>query len=263
MILPVICAGLPAAAYIARLTRGGMLEVIHSDFIRTARAKGLSERQVILKHALRGGMLPVVSYLGPGFSGLLVGSLVVEKIFNIPGMGRYFVEAAMNRDYNLVMGSCSSMALLMLFNSIVDVAYASRSPRGSLRHGQARAAGRIRARGAPTSGRRLARPGRTAPPWSPADPRRDDLAACSCPSSAVALRQPTQARRHPPSWRTGWAPTRRARSIGRLLRGISFAVASSPQWCSHRHQLGGVAAATDRRARCARRRALHLPLFSS
>ncbi|KYF52482.1 ABC transporter, partial [Sorangium cellulosum] len=132
MVLPVICAGLPVAAYIARLTRGGMLEVIRSDFIRTARAKGLSERKVVLKHALRGGLLPVVSFLGPGFSGLLVGSLVVEKIFNIPGkifnipgMGRYFVEAATNRDYNLVMGVMLVYGfLLMLFNALVDVAYA-------------------------------------------------------------------------------------------------------------------------------------------
>ncbi|WP_437682564.1 ABC transporter permease [Sorangium sp. So ce131] len=134
MVLPVICAGLPVAAYIARLTRGGMLEVIRSDFIRTARAKGLSERKVILKHALRGGLLPVVSFLGPGFSGLLVGSLVVEKIFNIPGMGRYFVEAATNRDYNLVMGVMLVYGfLLMLFNAIVDVAYAFIDPRVELR----------------------------------------------------------------------------------------------------------------------------------
>jgi len=134
MVLPVICAGLPAAAYIARLTRGGMLEVIRSDFVRTARAKGLSERQVVLKHALKGAMLPVVSYLGPGFSSLLVGSLVVEKIFNIPGMGRYFVEAAQNRDYNLVMGVMLVYGfLLMFFNTVVDIAYAWLDPRVELR----------------------------------------------------------------------------------------------------------------------------------
>jgi oligopeptide transport system permease protein len=134
MVLPVICAGLPVAAYIARLTRGGMLEVIRSDFIRTARAKGLSELRVIGKHALKGGLLPVVSYLGPGFSGLLVGSLVVEKIFNIPGMGRYFVEAASNRDYNLVMGVMLVYGvILMLFNTLVDVAYALIDPRVELR----------------------------------------------------------------------------------------------------------------------------------
>ncbi len=134
MILPIICAGLPVAAYIARLTRGGMLEVIRSDFIRTARAKGLSERRVIWKHALKGAMLPVVSFLGPGFSGLLVGSLVVEKIFNIPGMGRYFVEAAQNRDYNLVMGVMLVYGfLLMFFNTVVDVAYSFLDPRVELR----------------------------------------------------------------------------------------------------------------------------------
>jgi oligopeptide transport system permease protein len=134
MVLPVICAGLPVAAYIARLTRGGMLEVIRSDFVRTARAKGLSERAVVVKHALKGAMLPVVSYLGPGFSHLLVGSLVVEKIFNIPGMGRYFVEAAQNRDYNLVMGVMLVYGfLLMFFNTVVDIAYAYLDPRVELR----------------------------------------------------------------------------------------------------------------------------------
>jgi oligopeptide transport system permease protein len=119
---------------VARLTRGGMLEVIRSDFVRTARAKGLSERRVILKHALKGAMLPVVSFLGPGFSHLLVGSLVVEKIFNIPGMGRYFVEAAQNRDYNLVMGVMLVYGfLLMFFNTVVDIAYSYLDPRVELR----------------------------------------------------------------------------------------------------------------------------------
>lgn len=134
MVLPVICAGLPMAAYVARLTRGGMLEVVRSDFVRTARAKGLSEARVIWKHALRGGLLPLVSYLGPGVSGLLVGSLVVEKIFNIPGMGRYFVEAAINRDYNLITGVALVYGvLLMVLNAIVDVAYAWLDPRVELR----------------------------------------------------------------------------------------------------------------------------------
>jgi len=133
MVLPVICAGLPTAAYIARLTRGGMLEVIHSDFVRTAYAKGLDERTVILRHTLKGGLLPVVSFLGPGFSGLLVGSLVVEKIFNIPGMGRYFIEAAINRDYNIVMGvTLVYGTLLMALNATVDVAYAWLDPRVKL-----------------------------------------------------------------------------------------------------------------------------------
>lgn len=134
MIMPVICAAAPMAAYVARLTRGGMLEVIRSDFVRTARAKGVSERDVILKHALRGGLLPVVSFLGPGFSGLLVGSLVVERIFNIPGMGRYFVEAALNRDYNLIAGmSLTYGALLITFNALVDIAYKFLDPRVELK----------------------------------------------------------------------------------------------------------------------------------
>lgn len=134
MILPVLCAGLPVLAYIARLTRGGMLEVIRSDFIRTARAKGLSERLVITRHALRGGLLPVVSFMGPAWSGLLVGSLVVEKIFNIPGMGRYFVEAVSNRDYNLIMGvTLVYGVIVMIFNTLVDIAYAFLDPRVELR----------------------------------------------------------------------------------------------------------------------------------
>jgi len=133
MILPVICAGLPTAAYVARLTRGGMLEVIRSDFVRTARAKGLSERAVIYRHALRGGLLPVVSFLGPGVSSLLVGSLVIEQIFSIPGMGRYFIEAALNRDYNLVMGiTIVYGTLVMVLNALVDIAYAWLDPRVTL-----------------------------------------------------------------------------------------------------------------------------------
>jgi oligopeptide transport system permease protein len=130
MVLPVICAGLPSAAYIARLTRGGMLEVVRSDFVRTAKAKGLSERAVVVRHMLKGGLLPVVSYLGPGFSGLLVGSLVVERIFNIPGMGRYFIEAAANREYNLVMGITLVYAIILItLNTVVDLAYAWLDPR--------------------------------------------------------------------------------------------------------------------------------------
>jgi oligopeptide transport system permease protein len=133
MLLPVFCGALPTAAYVARLTRAGMLDVIRSDFILTARAKGVSERNVILKHAMRGGLLPVVSFLGPGFSGLLVGSLVIERIFDIPGMGRYFVEAALNRDYNLVMGvTLVYGTLLMTLNAVVDVAYGWLDPRVKL-----------------------------------------------------------------------------------------------------------------------------------
>jgi oligopeptide transport system permease protein len=133
MILPVICAALPTLAYVARLTRGGMLEVVRSDFVRTAQAKGLPERTIIMRHALKGGLLPVVSYLGPGFSALLVGSLVVEQIFSIPGMGRYFVEAAINRDYNLVAGvTIIYGGILMVLNAVVDVAYAWLDPRVKL-----------------------------------------------------------------------------------------------------------------------------------
>lgn len=130
MVLPVICAGLPTAAYLARLARAGMIEVLASDFIRTARAKGLPERTVIYKHAIRGGLLPVVSFLGPAASGLLVGSVVIERIFDVPGMGRYFVEAAQNRDYNLVLGvTLVYGALVTTLNALVDVAYAALDPR--------------------------------------------------------------------------------------------------------------------------------------
>jgi oligopeptide transport system permease protein len=130
LILPVVCAGVPTAAYLARLTRAGMLEVLRSDFLRTARAKGLPERTVIWRHALRSGLLPVVSFLGPGASALLTGSLVVEKIFDVPGMGRYFVEAALNRDYNLVLGvTLVYGAVVMTLNAVVDVAYAALDPR--------------------------------------------------------------------------------------------------------------------------------------
>jgi oligopeptide transport system permease protein len=133
MILPVFCAGMPTAAYVARLTRAGMLEVIRSDFIRTARAKGLSERTVVLRHALKGGLLPVVSFLAPGFSALLVGSVVIEQMFSIPGMGRYFVEAAQNRDYNILMGVTLVYAsLLMSLNALVDIAYAWLDPKVKL-----------------------------------------------------------------------------------------------------------------------------------
>ena len=130
MVMPVLCAALPMAAYIARLARAGMLEVIRSDFVRTARAKGLSERKVITRHALKGAMLPVVSFLGPGFAGLLVGSLVVEKIFDIPGMGRYLVEAVQNRDDTLFLGVVTVYAVLLTAsNAAVDIAYKYLDPR--------------------------------------------------------------------------------------------------------------------------------------
>jgi len=121
-ILPSITMGSTYAAYIARLSRGGMLEVLSQDYIRTARAKGLPERVIITKHALRGGLIPVVAYLGPAFAGLLSGSFVVETIFQIPGLGRFFVQAAFNRDYTMIMGSVVFFALLIVvFNLISDL----------------------------------------------------------------------------------------------------------------------------------------------
>ena len=114
--------------------RSSMLEVLGQDFLRTAFAKGLTERRAIYGHALKVAILPVVSFLGPGFSGLLVGSLVVEKIFNIPGMGRYLVEAAQNREYNLLVGVTLVYAFILLIaNTIVDIAYAFLDPRVELR----------------------------------------------------------------------------------------------------------------------------------
>jgi oligopeptide transport system permease protein len=121
-ILPVITLGASYAAYIARLTRGSMLEVLPSDYIRTARAKGLSEKKVILKHALKNALLPVVSFLGPATAGIITGSFVVETIFNIPGMGRMFVLGAFNRDYTLILGLVVFLALLVVvFNALADI----------------------------------------------------------------------------------------------------------------------------------------------
>ena len=121
-VLPSITLGLLYAAYIARLTRGGMLEILSQDFIRTARAKGGSPFRVVTRHALRGGLVPVVSYLGPAVAGLVTGSFVVESIFQIPGLGRYFVNAAFNRDYTMVLGAVLFYAaLIVIFNLIVDI----------------------------------------------------------------------------------------------------------------------------------------------
>jgi oligopeptide transport system permease protein len=121
-ILPSITLGAGFAAYIARLSRGGMLEVLSQDYIRTARAKGLSETLVILKHALRGGLIPVVAFLGPAFAGLLSGSFVVETIFQIPGLGRFYVQAAFNRDYTLILGMTIFLStLIIVFNLLSDM----------------------------------------------------------------------------------------------------------------------------------------------
>ncbi|HLV60269.1 MAG TPA: ABC transporter permease subunit [Fredinandcohnia sp.] len=130
MVLPGFTLGSVYAAYIARLTRGGMLEVVRQDFVRTARAKGLPERLVILRHAIRGGLLPVVSYLGPAMAGLFTGSIVVERIFNVPGMGRYFIDAAINRDITLAMAVVVINAVfLLLANLLVDVVLGLLDPR--------------------------------------------------------------------------------------------------------------------------------------
>jgi oligopeptide transport system permease protein len=129
-ILPSITLGAAYAAYIARLTRGGMLEVLSQDFIRTARAKGLPESVVILGHALRVGAIPVVSYLGPALAGLLSGSFVVETVFQIPGLGRFFVQAAFNRDYTVILGTTTFFAVLIVaFNLLSDVLVAWLNPR--------------------------------------------------------------------------------------------------------------------------------------
>ncbi|MBX3751642.1 MAG: ABC transporter permease subunit [Opitutaceae bacterium] len=121
-VLPAATLGCVYAAYVARLTRGGMLEVLGQDFIRTARAKGASEVRVVFRHALRGGLLPVVSFLGPAIAGILTGSFVIETIFQIPGLGREFVNSAFNRDYTLVLGTVILYAaLIIVLNLVVDV----------------------------------------------------------------------------------------------------------------------------------------------
>ncbi len=130
MILPVTALALPQIAVISRLTRGGMIEVLRSNFVRTARAKGLPEGLVIRRHALRAGILPVVSYLGPATAGLLTGSVVIEKIFGIPGLGRYFVDSALQRDYTVVMGTVILFsALIIFFNLVADIMYGVMDPR--------------------------------------------------------------------------------------------------------------------------------------
>lgn len=121
-ILPSITLGSVYAAYIARICRGGMLEVFSQDYIRTARAKGLSTMRIVVVHALRGGISPVISFLGPAIAGLLAGSFVVESIFQIPGLGRFYVMAAFNRDYTMILGLTIFFAfLIILFNLIADI----------------------------------------------------------------------------------------------------------------------------------------------
>jgi oligopeptide transport system permease protein len=121
-VLPAVTLGIAYAAYVARLTRGGMLEVLSQDFIRTARAKGAGEARVIFRHALRGGLLPVVSFLGPAAAGIITGSFVIETIFQIPGLGRHFVTSAFNRDFTMINGIVVFFAaLIVFFNLIVDI----------------------------------------------------------------------------------------------------------------------------------------------
>ncbi len=130
MVLPVIVLALPQIAIISRLTRAGMIEVLTSNYIRTARAKGLSETRIVVRHALRAALLPLVSYLGPAFAGLITGSLVVEKIFNLPGLGKFFVISALQRDYTVVMGMVIVYAgLILVLNLAADVLLAILDPR--------------------------------------------------------------------------------------------------------------------------------------
>jgi len=130
IILPVITLSAVYMSYIARLTRAGMLEVLRSDYIRTARAKGLSEKDVVIRHALRGGLMPVISYTGPALAFLLTDTVVIEKIFALPGLGNYFIQASLNRDEPLVIGIVAFIAItLLLMNLLVDIAYAFLDPR--------------------------------------------------------------------------------------------------------------------------------------
>ena len=129
-VLPSLTLGLFYAAYVARLTRGGMLEVLSNDYIRTARAKGAGEARVILRHALRGGLAPVVSFLGPAIAGIVTGSFVIETIFEIPGIGREFVNSAFNRDYTLVLGTVILYAgFIIVMNLVVDIVQVWLNPR--------------------------------------------------------------------------------------------------------------------------------------
>jgi oligopeptide transport system permease protein len=130
LVLPVTALALPLSAYLVRLVRASLLEVLTSGFVRAARARGLPERTVIARHALKAALIPVVSYLGPAAAAVLTGSLVIETIFGIPGMGRYLVQGALNRDYTLVMGMVIVYASLTLaFNLIVDLLYGWLDPR--------------------------------------------------------------------------------------------------------------------------------------
>jgi oligopeptide transport system permease protein len=130
LIMPAVTLSLPPFAFIARLSRASLLEVLRSDYIRTARAKGLRASVVIFRHSLKGALLPVVSYLGPAFAGIITGSVVVESIFLVPGLGRFFIQSALNRDYTLIMGVVIVYSvILILMNFLVDVVYGFLDPR--------------------------------------------------------------------------------------------------------------------------------------
>ena len=132
MVLPSLTLGTAYAAYISRLTRAGLMDVVRQDYVRTAKAKGLKGTTIMMRHTLKGGLLPVVSFLGPAAAAIITGSLVVESIFNIPGLGRFFVQSALNRDYTLVMGTVLFLAVLVLvLNLVVDLVYAFLDPRVS------------------------------------------------------------------------------------------------------------------------------------
>jgi oligopeptide transport system permease protein len=134
MIMPVMTLTLPYFAYIARLSRASILEVLRSDYVRTARAKGVSEPTILFKHVMKGSLLPVVSYLGPAFAHIVTGSIVVETIFRVPGLGRHFIQSALNRDYTLIMGTVIVYSLiLLLMNFMVDLLYGLMDPRISYR----------------------------------------------------------------------------------------------------------------------------------
>jgi oligopeptide transport system permease protein len=130
MVLPAVTLGLFYSAYVARLTRGGMLDVLNQDFIRTAKAKGVPGHQIIFKHAMRGGLLPVISFLGPALAGLITGSFVVEKVFNVPGLGQEFIKSVFNRDYPLIFGTVLFYGVLIVFfNLVSDVVQLGMDPR--------------------------------------------------------------------------------------------------------------------------------------
>ena len=130
MVMPVVALALPQIAYVARLTRGSMIEVLRSNFIRMARAQGLAQSAILLRHALKPGLLPVLSYLGPATAAVITGSVVIEQIFGVPGLGRHFVQGALNRDYTLVMGVVVFYGvLIILFNFLVDICYGLLDPR--------------------------------------------------------------------------------------------------------------------------------------